>query len=644
MHFAPTARSARRCLSAFVIAGFLSTCFLLGTMATRADAALTPGLQWSGTYAESESPAEMNVIQRSGAKLFRIPVSKTTFDVYGWKPFDDAFDYAAQRGISILPYLYGRAGDGARFPTAAEYGSWGSWVNQVVERYGVGGYFWAGKPYARPAEVWEVWNEPNLAANNPKLTKAQCEAIPSPYNATAETCAQPRNYGKFLAFTASTIRGKPQGANATVLFGGLYGYAAPQAFNFLEDAHKEAGVLAAYNGLAFHPYAFSPNHIEVFTSLINTARATLNTLGGSAKSIWITEMGWQVEYAHEGWGPVNLDEQAVLLREAFTWLQANSAAKNIQSAIWSSYRDHPANIPNWAYHSGLRNIDGTFRPAWYAFQQQTGAPQWPTGPWTTENLGGNLTLDPAIDSRVANRLDVFARGTDGALWQMTWNGSNWSSWFSLGGGLTSGPNAVSWDGTRVDVVMRGGDGAVWHYVWNGAAWSTETLGGGVVGSPEISSQGPGQLDVFARGLDNALWQRSFNGGSWSSWHSLGGNLTSSPGAVSWGPGRVDVVTRGSDNAVWHWVWNGIGWGVGSLGGSIASAPDVSTLGPGYLDLFARGGNSLWHRSFNSGAWGPWVDLGVPMASSPSAVSWSNARTDVVHLNSSGNLIHTYWSP
>jgi hypothetical protein len=45
-----------------------------------------------------------------------------------------------------------------------------------------------------------------------------------------------------------------------------------------------------------------------------------------------------------------------------------------------------------------------------------------------------------------------------------------------------------------------------------------------------------------------------------------------------------------------------------------------------------------------GAWGPWVDLGVPMASSPSAVSWSNARTDVVHLNSSGNLIHTYWSP
>jgi hypothetical protein len=490
-----------------VIAGFLGACLVLGATANRGDAALSIGLQWSGTYQESESPAEMDVIQRSGAELFRIPISKTTFDVYGWKPFDTAFDYAAQRGISILPYLYGRAGDGARFPTAAEYGSWGEWVTQVVERYGVGGYFWAGKPYARPATIWEVWNEPNLAANNPKLTKAQCEAIPSPYNATAETCAQPRNYGKFLTFTASTIRSRPEGANAMVLFGGLYGYAAPQAFNFLEDAHEEAGVLAAYNGLAFHPYAFSPNHIEVFTSLINTARASLNTLGGSAKSIWITEMGWQVEYAHEGWGPVNLDEQAVLLHEAFTWLKTNSATKNIQSAIWSSYHDHPANIPNWAYHSGLRDLSGNFRPSWWAFQEQTGVPRWPA----------SLDSHPVPLGDPSSEAAIYYQGADGGVWELYrdpntgWSGPNRfaNTQMAPGTSPTIGRNpttGAAW------IYYQGADGGIWELYRNpSTGWTGPTRFAGTQAAPGTSpavvgDPSSGVAAVYYQGADGGVWE------------------------------------------------------------------------------------------------------------------------------------------
>jgi hypothetical protein len=601
------------------------------------------GLHWGGP--SNQTAADMEAVAHSGAKYYHLQLSRTDTVAYAYDPI---FQLAWERGITVLPYLYGGGPTGGQFPTLEQLeaegsgpGTWIWFVYDIVHRYGFQGDFWNGKSNPKPVPEWEIWNEPNLRDNNP----GGASVYPESYT----------RFARRMAVAVQAAQKEKSGFGTRVNFGNLVSaattmeganYKSMNVGLFLEKAKNVDPAGSNFTGLALHPYSFSKG-VEGVETNVNFAREKLNQFfGGSAKELWITELGWLAEGGDTGHPASGPEKQAQYLTGSFNWIQSVQAAKNIQSLIYFNYHDFvaPKESEKWAEHAGLRSLDGSYRPAWYAFQQQTGAPQWPTGPWTTENLGGNLTLDPAIDSRVANRLDVFARGTDGALWQMTWNGSNWSSWFSLGGGLTSGPNAVSWDGTRVDVVMRGGDGAVWHYVWNGSAWEAESLGGGIIGSPEISSQGPGQLDVFARGLDNALWQRSFSGGSWSSWHSLGGNMTSSPGAVSWGPGRVDVVTRGSDNAVWHWVWNGIGWGVESLGGSIASAPDVSTLGPGYLDLFARGGNSLWHRSFNSGAWGPWVDLGVPMASSPSAVSWSNARTDVVHLNSSGNLIHTYWSP
>ena len=41
------------------------------------------------------------------------------------------------------------------------------------------------------------------------------------------------------------------------------------------------------------------------------------------------------------------------------------------------------------------------------------------------SLGGNLTSAPALDSHSDGILDVFARGTDGAVYQQAWNGSQW---------------------------------------------------------------------------------------------------------------------------------------------------------------------------------------------------------------------------
>ena len=55
----------------------------------------------------------------------------------------------------------------------------------------------------------------------------------------------------------------------------------------------------------------------------------------------------------------------------------------------------------------------------------------------------NPHIGPAASSWGANILEVFVRGTDGGMWQKTWDGSAWSQWQPLSGVLTSDPSAVS---------------------------------------------------------------------------------------------------------------------------------------------------------------------------------------------------------
>ena len=178
----------------------------------------------------------------------------------------------------------------------------------------------------------------------------------------------------------------------------------------------------------------------------------------------------------------------------------------------------------------------------------TGWSQW-------EDLGGVLTSAPAVASWQPNRLDVFARGQNNALWHKWWDGSRWSNWEDLGGVLTSAPAAVSWGPNRIDVFGRGQNQSLWHKWWDGTRWSDwEDLGGGIINSgPAASSTGVNRLEVFAQGQRGDLLMRTWNGTRWSNWQSLGGVITSEPAAVSWGGNRLDVFARGRNNALWH-IW------------------------------------------------------------------------------------------
>ena len=52
-----------------------------------------------------------------------------------------------------------------------------------------------------------------------------------------------------------------------------------------------------------------------------------------------------------------------------------------------------------------------------------------------ESLNGNLISDPGISSRGVGMLDIFAAGTDKALWHKWFDSGGWHAWQSLGGTL-----------------------------------------------------------------------------------------------------------------------------------------------------------------------------------------------------------------
>jgi hypothetical protein len=223
-----------------------------------------------------------------------------------------------------------------------------------------------------------------------------------------------------------------------------------------------------------------------------------------------------------------------------------------------------------------------------------------------ESIGGGATASPAVASWGANRLDLFVKGTDNALWHRFWDGNSWSGWENLGGALVGGPAAVSWGPNRLDVFVRGTDNAMYHRFWTGSAWSGwERFGdGSLTSAPAVASWTAGRLDVFVRGTDNAVYHRFF-AGAWSGWERLGGQLASDPAAVSWGPNRIDVFgTSSTDTSLAHTFWDGSWHGWESLGGALSNAaPAAASTAPGTLSVTVAGSaGGLFTKGYNNG-WG-----------------------------------------
>jgi C1A family cysteine protease len=272
--------------------------------------------------------------------------------------------------------------------------------------------------------------------------------------------------------------------------------------------------------------------------------------------------------------------------------------------------------------------------------------------WNTE--GGVLTSNIACAANRDGRLEIFARGTDNALWHK-WQdspGGGWSGWASQGGVLTSEIAVERNQDGRLEIFVRGTDNALWHQ-WQesaGGGWSGWASQGGVLTSdPSVGRNADGRLEVFARGTDNALWHQwqESAGGGWSQWATQGGLLTSNIAVALNADGRLEIFARGTDNAVWHkWqVAAGSYWSDwASEGGVLTSEITVGQNQDGRLEVFGRGTDgALWHKWQVSpgGGWSDWASEGGRLTSNIAVGRSPGGRLEVFVRGTDGALWHKW---
>ncbi|HEX8103237.1 MAG TPA: C1 family peptidase [Solirubrobacteraceae bacterium] len=222
------------------------------------------------------------------------------------------------------------------------------------------------------------------------------------------------------------------------------------------------------------------------------------------------------------------------------------------------------------------------------------------------------------DRPTGGRLEVFARGSDKALWHIwqTAPSNGWSGWASMGGIIDQPVIARNADG-RLEVFVIGADHALWH-IWQTApnnGWSGWASMGGWIDELAVGQNADGRLEIFARGSDKALWHiwqtRPSNG--WSGWASMGG-VIDQPVTARNADGRLEIFVIGGDHALWH-IWQTApsnGWsGWASLGGWV-DRPVVANNADGRLEIMVIGSDhALWHmwQTAPSNGWSGWASMG-----------------------------------
>jgi hypothetical protein len=264
---------------------------------------------------------------------------------------------------------------------------------------------------------------------------------------------------------------------------------------------------------------------------------------------------------------------------------------------------------------------------------------WPST--DTQIAGPNAagSAAAAANSSTPGTINVFVRGTDGVLYEMTiTNAQNGpagnptipTSWVTLGGKLADNkaPSVCSY-GTSTAVFVTGTDYRCYYYATLTAnlppsKWTS--LGGILASAPAATATPNGSaiaLLVVGTG-DSGLWLKQAIGGKWdTSWTSVRGLALqgTSPAAYNWGTGQTAhlgwLVTGRDYNLYNNYVGNSAGYE--QIKASLTSSPSVATLTPAMgtngLAVFARvsssGTATLSQIDYNyagSGGWGEWTAI------------------------------------
>ncbi|MFP2910798.1 hypothetical protein ACLESD_38330 [Pyxidicoccus sp. 3LFB2] len=198
--------------------------------------------------------------------------------------------------------------------------------------------------------------------------------------------------------------------------------------------------------------------------------------------------------------------------------------RGTDNGLWHRWTDDTVNWGGWEWLAG--NVGGDpVAVSWGwgrldIFYRGTDNALWQVwwdGAWRSRSFGGYVVGEPAVVSRFPGNLEVFYRGADNALYHgWSHGGTNEIHWESLGGYITASPVAVART-QGVDVYVRGSDGALWRAAWEGAGWFWDFRGGYIQEGPfaAATSFNGSTTEVYYKGADRNLWRHGWNNG-WSS--------------------------------------------------------------------------------------------------------------------------------
>jgi hypothetical protein len=271
---------------------------------------------------------------------------------YDFAAVDAEIGAAAERGIEVLPFVYGRPawlGRQERPPLNGEaLARWKGFLRGLVARYGPRGSFWKGRARREPIRRWQIWNEPNFRLYwAPKI--------------------EPAGYAKLLRASATTIRRAEPGAKIVLAGIAPVGYGM-KTWVFMRRLLRVPGVRDDFDFAAVHPYSATLPELDY---QLEKVRAAMVAGGAGRKPLIVTEFGVASHGDYPSAFVEGEEGQARFLRDAYERLLAMRHRWRIAGAYWYTWQDEAGADPHCAFcqGAGLLRLDGTAKPAWFAYQR-----------------------------------------------------------------------------------------------------------------------------------------------------------------------------------------------------------------------------------------------------------------------------------
>ena len=257
---------------------------------------------------------------------------------------------AAQAGLRVFPTVvrtpaWAAGGDEHEGAVPTDPSTYAAFLAEVVERYGRGGTFWAGRSGARPITSWQVWNEPDIGR--------YWQGDP-----------WPRTYVRLLRAAGPAI--KAVDPRAQVVAAGL----TNESWNDLRALYR-AGARGLFDAAAIHPFSRRTSNVM---KIVRLARGVMRRAGDGRVPLVLSEISWSSGKGKStfnyGWEMTERG-QAAKVRQILPRLARARRRLGIQALYWYTWLSPPVGDDESFSYAGLRRMRGgepVTKPALRAFR------------------------------------------------------------------------------------------------------------------------------------------------------------------------------------------------------------------------------------------------------------------------------------